>query len=519
MTFLPIVVRELGVASRRRATFWTRLIFAVMAVVIAMFALLLVWGRPGVGAGIFVTLGGMGFAFCALAGVFLTADCLSEEKREGTLGLLFLTDLRGYDVVLGKLSATSLTAFYGVFALFPVLALTLTLGGVTAGEFWRIGVTFLNTIFLSLTAGMLVSVLSRQPQRAMAATAALLVGIVVLPSVLDSALSAVARGLPPALMQFSPLWGWMRSFDGPYRAQPGDFGRCVLAVQALSWTFLLLAAVLLPRVWQEGRAAVFRRPMVGRLTPAALARRVDQRRAMMIPNPIRWLAQRGPTPLWTHGLAFAALGAVLVLLSPFVGAGGAPVALLSGWFLPIALRGAVAIEASRFFVEARQTGLLELLRCAPLAPWQLVDGPWLALIRRFWIPVLIVMFARLAPAFFMSFAGPGVPTWGPLPSAIWSGVGVIALLLDLCATAWVGMLLGLTTRKPSRAAGLTVLWMVLVPLVVPCLGTITFLIDLPLIFWARGRLQRELRSAGGWHAVPTADLLRASPAAPPGPRG
>ena len=29
-----------------------------------------------------------------------TADSLSAEKREGTLGLLFLTDLRGYDVVL-----------------------------------------------------------------------------------------------------------------------------------------------------------------------------------------------------------------------------------------------------------------------------------------------------------------------------------------------------------------------------------------------------------------------------------
>jgi ABC-type transport system involved in multi-copper enzyme maturation permease subunit len=519
MTFLPIVARELGVASRRRATFWTRLIFAGMAVVIAMFAFILYWVRPGVGAGVFVTLGGMGFAFCALAGVFLTADCLSEEKREGTLGLLFLTDLRGYDIILGKLFATSLTAFYGVFALFPVLALTLTLGGVTAGEFWRMVVTFLNTLFLSLTAGMLVSVLSRQPQRAMAATAALLVGIVVLPPVLHSALSAAAWGLPAALLQFSPLWGWMRSFDGPYGVQPREFWRCVLAVQALSWTFLLLAAVLLPRVWQEGRAAVLRRPMVWRLTPAVLARRSAQRREMMVPNPIRWLAQRGSVPVWTHGLAFAALGALLALLSPFVGTGGAPVALLSSWFLPIALRGAVAIEASRFFVEARQTGLLELLRCAPLAPWQLVDGPWLALIRRFWIPVFIVAFAQLAPALGMPFAGPGVLTWGPLPSAIWSGVGVIGLLLDLCATVWVGMLLGLTTRKPSRAAGFTVLWMVLVPLVVPCLGAITFLIDLPLIFWARGRLQRELRSAGAWHAGPTPDLLRTSPAALPGPRG
>ena len=30
----------------------------------------------------------------------VTADALSSEKRNGTLGLLFLTDLKGYDIVL-----------------------------------------------------------------------------------------------------------------------------------------------------------------------------------------------------------------------------------------------------------------------------------------------------------------------------------------------------------------------------------------------------------------------------------
>ena len=60
-----------------------------------------------VGTGIFGVLKWMGMIYACGAGVFLTADCLSEEKREGTLGLLFLTDLRGHDVALGKLLATS----------------------------------------------------------------------------------------------------------------------------------------------------------------------------------------------------------------------------------------------------------------------------------------------------------------------------------------------------------------------------------------------------------------------------
>jgi hypothetical protein len=53
------------------------------------------------GASLFVTLSNIAFMACLAAGALLTADCISEEKREGTLGLLFLTDLRGRDVVFG----------------------------------------------------------------------------------------------------------------------------------------------------------------------------------------------------------------------------------------------------------------------------------------------------------------------------------------------------------------------------------------------------------------------------------
>src|SRR5260370_3617695 len=66
--------------------------------------------------GLFIAFGVMALGFCLLAGIFLTADCLSEEKREGTLGLLFLADLKSYDVVLGKLIATSTHSVYGLLA-------------------------------------------------------------------------------------------------------------------------------------------------------------------------------------------------------------------------------------------------------------------------------------------------------------------------------------------------------------------------------------------------------------------
>src|SRR5438552_7786434 len=106
MTFLPIVDRELRVASRRRTTYLARIGAAALVILIFGGLQLTQAFRLGsfftAGQTQFFVLKWLGFLFACSAGVFLTSDALSEEKREGTLGLLFLTDLRGYDVVPGK---------------------------------------------------------------------------------------------------------------------------------------------------------------------------------------------------------------------------------------------------------------------------------------------------------------------------------------------------------------------------------------------------------------------------------
>jgi ABC-type transport system involved in multi-copper enzyme maturation permease subunit len=106
-------------------------------------------------------LTGSAALYCLFSGVWSTADCLSEEKREGTLGLLFLTDLKGYDVVFGKLVATSLNGFYALLAVVPILALPLLLGGITGGEFARMALVVVNTLFFSLALGICVSAVCR----------------------------------------------------------------------------------------------------------------------------------------------------------------------------------------------------------------------------------------------------------------------------------------------------------------------------------------------------------------------
>ena len=60
------------------------------------------------------------FVFCALAGVFACSDALSRERREGTLRLLFLTDLHPLDVILGKWTGHAST-FFGLLEWFHFL--------------------------------------------------------------------------------------------------------------------------------------------------------------------------------------------------------------------------------------------------------------------------------------------------------------------------------------------------------------------------------------------------------------
>jgi len=120
----------------RKSTYRMRWLLALAGIV--LWFLLLISSTSSItekGQIVFVATGVVALAFGLLAGIFLTADCLSEEKREGTLGLLFLTDLQGYDVVSRQadrhLAARRLWAAGNFSQSSRCLCL---MGGVTAGE-------------------------------------------------------------------------------------------------------------------------------------------------------------------------------------------------------------------------------------------------------------------------------------------------------------------------------------------------------------------------------------------------
>src|SRR5436309_16114407 len=107
MFLLPVAAREVREASRQPRTYAWRA--ATASAALAVMALYAWFSRYSFTRGhdLFVAISTVAFVYCLVAGVLRTADTIAEEKRENTLGLLFLTDLTGFDIILGKLLSSS----------------------------------------------------------------------------------------------------------------------------------------------------------------------------------------------------------------------------------------------------------------------------------------------------------------------------------------------------------------------------------------------------------------------------
>ena len=194
MNTFPIVDRELRAASRRRITWWLRVVSVILGLLMALLFINLSRQNP-VFQGLFA-MRAVAVILAILAGVsgcFLTADCISSERREGTLGLLFLTTLRSRDVILGKLTAAALNMTYGLLAVLPVLLLTILAGGVAAGEVVRYAIVILATLFLSLSLGLLVSTYTHHSTRAAMTTVITMLLITFLPVLVLETLRGILR--------------------------------------------------------------------------------------------------------------------------------------------------------------------------------------------------------------------------------------------------------------------------------------------------------------------------------------
>jgi ABC-type transport system involved in multi-copper enzyme maturation permease subunit len=462
MSFLPIVQRELCVSSRRKLTYYARSVVAAIGMVMSFFLLfisMLASGGRGSGSFTFSALSWYALITTLLAGVFLAADTLSEERREGTLGLLFLTDLKGYDVVLGKFMAVSLNAFYGLLAVFPVLAISMMSGGVTGAEFWRTCLALLNFLFFSVATSMLVSSFCTTSYRAMAGSIALLIIWLTATKIVSSfALSFVAN--------LSPFESFLMASDADYFREPRAYWSSLAVSHFMGWLFLGWAAWRLRLFVDKGKSGGRWQRVFSRNLLAVSALR---RARLLETNPVLWLLDDSRWMRWVAWVL--SLGGVVVMLL-VVNKTGPTVFFFIGyvmWPFYLLLKIFLAIQACRFFGEARRTGALELLCCTPLTMKAIVQGQWMLLRRLFLWPFIVLLSTHLAVLLYLSskdiLGGPWAAGSAPFSAFIffYPFKAIPNNLADFFAIGWFGMWLASCMQRPNLAAGLTILSVVILP--------------------------------------------------------
>ena len=389
-----VIVRELRVQSRRPATFWLRMLAA--ALVLGSGVMLWKDMPLPVGAGLQVFAGLQHALFVSiwLLVPLLTADCLSYERREGTLSLLFLTPLRPPDIVLAKGLVNSLRGLTLLLAALPMLTVPLLLGGVSWEAVVTAAVCDLCSLGLALAAGVLASSFCIRLSTAVVMAlvwSVVAYGLFFIALSLGFALGEALRGswgagqsLGYVLPYFADLLGEAETWNHflSHMSASGNQATYFLGLVSASF-FSGLALVLavghaarrLDRYSRDQGlsplAEWFQRtlcvPVVWRSQFRAWMRRSLER------NPVGWLERRS----WNGrlmGWVWLSVGTSFCMAGLF---GGAQLyrdedQLLD--FLAVAMVSTMALNAVNSFRRERENGVMELLLVSPMTERRIIFG-------------------------------------------------------------------------------------------------------------------------------------------------
>ena len=477
-----ILQRELLVRGRAWGTWAMRLLVTLAALALVGIYSLLTSFEPGARAQSGEILFGLLFyglmLFCLFEGIRTAALGITEERQEGTLGLLFLTPLNSLDVLLGKLSGAAITAFCGLLSVAPLLSLPLLLGGVTLGEVFRAAVVLTGTLALSLACGLVGSVRSRDGIVAIVKATAWLIALLLLPLLGEFLLQALVwddfSSTLSAVGATSPIYALMLASSSGYASSPDSFWWGQAGSAFLTLGLVLLAGQKLRGSWRNETEEV--RSAASNAKTAKIPVRPRSETAVNALGTV--VARRARSRRWFWSVIGLSAFAQLPQLS-----GGSVLlgSLMMLAYLPAVLASMAAslvliYVACRTYAEARQTGEMEILLTTPVEDREIVRTLWLAL-RPFVVWLTVLELVAGAVGFSMAWAMRDANEFqGYLLATSLANllVGPITTVLFTSACLWVGMWHGLTARKVGGAVAKTFLlvvvatsigvWLVTIPL-------------------------------------------------------
>jgi ABC-type transport system involved in multi-copper enzyme maturation permease subunit len=343
--------------------------------------------------------------FAALA----AASAVAQEKDRRTFVLLLLTDLRNYEIVLGKMFGSLLQILLFLAGSVPVLALLLLLGGIAVEQVVDAVLVLLTTGLAAGSLGGLIALWRERTFQSLALTFLALVLYLLFVRALAFLPALLGMFYSEPLLTSATVANW-QAYADPFTALalvldppvswPGPAPAYGFAAVMAGWTVLLnFWAMLKLRVWNPSGEPVMQRDQA-----AVEAEEIDRAKAHAAPGPVRrvwenpilWreIATRayGRRPMLVKVAYFLVVGLICYYAltmpehTPWVAARGlVPVAILS--LLLISAQAVTSITSER------DIGALDLLMVTDLSPKEFIFGKLLGILwntKEFLLPPLIL---------------------------------------------------------------------------------------------------------------------------------
>lgn len=481
LSFWPALQRELREGARRPANHRLR-VGTALGGTILLWAISISLNAPAarVGTWLFAGTHTLVLAFLVLTTPAMAGDCVAREKREGTLGLLFLTPLNSAGIIVAKALAVGLRTVTIWLAALPLLTIPFMTGGVTLMDMGSAVSIEFCTIAICLAAGLAATSMAKERNTALVLAYLLAVGgMLVFSEAMLLLLTGFWRGfsgmgagdwrqlivVAPALLgglfNFQGRGGW--SPLGNQSAKLGTIWQWLCGLSPAVALIVLggaltLAIWLLEKAWRDEIPSA-RREKLKRVycTPLFFGRFTRVMKAKRGRNPVAWLQQRSwKSGTWAWGLCF------VFLVVECVG-GGANGVELGLWqtVLGLALAGIYTFAGVSSFLEEKRSGALELLLVTPLSVnkliWGRVQGLWMQFLPSGALLGGVVLFQTWYEAPGLVGGGWGAPAWrtlayyNPFVRALWMPL-LIYLTLPVFATYFA-------LRVKNLTAGAALTWL------------------------------------------------------------
>ncbi len=428
----PVVQRELRARARKPRYYWMRVLAGAAALLVVDRMLENQFGPPSTFSTLaFVFLNMLLLALIVVAVPAMTSDCLAREKREGTLGLLFLTPLTPTGIVIGKCVTHALLAWSLWLSVLPAMFIPFLLGGLIWQNLVAAAAFQFCAVVVSVAAGLLASSSTKSRNLALFNAAALtfffsslillmLQRLAPSPGAAKSSLwDSITEGF--SLMMQLQMGGtqWFSPRPTPLLLAPPSsplWVRPVVLACCLAIAILIvaigIAAFHIRRTWGDKPPTVRQRWWTQRFC-TVLSRNSFRHKMQhsLDTNPIEWLQQyswKARSMKW--GLCLLFLVIQLYALSP-VSKTGVDALMETQVYLLLALAVVCTVAGVGSFRSEKESGALELILITPLSVNQIILGRAVGLWKQFLPAALMLAFFSIV-AWWLS-----LDIFGTLPSS------------------------------------------------------------------------------------------------------